>query len=156
MQAYADGDYNKASKQIINVVLESIALMDVSYRWGGNTPSDGLDCSGFVQYVFKKALGINLPRTAAAMAQVGTTININNLQAGDLLFFKTEHNNNYRHISHIGIYLGDNQFIQSPHTGEQIQISLFSGYWKQHFVLAKRITASGPHTSNTNSQYYHS
>lgn len=152
MRSFAIDHDKQSSQKLVNVLLESIALMDVSYHWGGNTPASGLDCSGFVHYVFKKALGVNLPRTAASIAKVGKSVNLSNLQPGDLLFFNTDFNRNYLHISHIGIYLGDNQFIQAPHTGEQIQITQFMGYWRSHFVLAKRITSSTLELNHT--QHY--
>ena len=126
--------------KLATMLLQAVALMGVSYHWGGNTPSSGLDCSGFVRYVFKKSLGITLPRTAAEMAKVGSEVDISDLQPGDLLFFNTRHTrNHYMGISHIGIYLGENKFIQAPHTGEQIQVTDFAGYWRAHFILAKRI-----------------
>lgn len=128
------------SHKLATMLLQAVALMGVSYHWGGNTPSSGMDCSGFVRYVFKKSLGITLPRTAAEMAKVGDEVEVSDLQPGDLLFFNTRHTrNHYMGISHIGIYLGENKFIQAPHTGEQIQVTEFSGYWRSHFILAKRI-----------------
>ncbi len=128
------------SHKLATMLLQAVALMGVSYHWGGNTPSSGMDCSGFVRYVFKKSLGITLPRTAAEMAKVGNEVEVSDLQPGDLLFFNTHHTrNHYMGISHIGIYLGENKFIQAPHTGEQIQVTEFSGYWRDHFILAKRI-----------------
>jgi hypothetical protein len=128
------------SHKLATMLLQAVALMGVSYHWGGNTPASGMDCSGFVRYVFKKSLGITLPRTAAEMAKVGNEVDVSDLQPGDLLFFNTHHTkNHYLGISHIGIYLGDNKFIQAPHTGEQIQVTEFSGYWRSHFIVAKRI-----------------
>lgn len=121
---------------ITNMLLQSVSLMGIAYKWGGNTPDTGMDCSGFVRYVFKKSLGINLPRTAAEMAKVGKRVNINELQPGDLIFFKTMGGSR---ISHIGMYLGNNKFIQSPRTGENIQITDLSGYWVKHYVGAKRV-----------------
>jgi|GEM_PF-237833 cell wall-associated NlpC family hydrolase len=121
---------------ITNMLLQSVSLMGIAYKWGGNTPDTGMDCSGFVRYVFKKSLGINLPRTAAEMAKVGKRVNINELQPGDLIFFKTMGGSR---ISHIGMYLGNNKFIQSPRTGENIQITDLSGYWIKHYVGAKRV-----------------
>lgn len=121
---------------ITNMLLQSVSLMGIAYKWGGNTPDTGMDCSGFVRYVFKKSLGINLPRTAAEMAKVGKRVSINELQPGDLIFFKTMGGGR---ISHIGMYLGNNKFIQSPRTGENIQITDLSGYWIKHYVGAKRV-----------------
>ena len=120
---------------ISNMLLQSVSLMGIAYKWGGNTPDTGMDCSGFVRYVFNKSLGINLPRTAAEMAKVGKRVSIDQLQPGDLIFFNSSRGSN----THIGIYLGGNKFIQSPRTGETIQITDLSGYWVKHFNGAKRI-----------------
>lgn len=129
-------DVNRQSQDAIgNMLLQSVSLMGIAYKWGGNTPDTGMDCSGFVRYVFKKSLGIDLPRTAAEMARVGKRVSIDQLQPGDLIFFNTSRGSN----THIGIYLGGNKFIQSPRTGENIQITDLSGYWIKHFNGAKRV-----------------
>lgn len=119
-----------------DMLLQSVSLMGIPYRWGGNTPETGMDCSGFIRYVFKKSLGITLPRTANEMSKLGKRVSINQLQPGDLLFFNIHHMN-----SHVGMYIGDNKFIQSPHTGDQIKISEFNDYWRSHLNGAKRIVA---------------
>ena len=124
-----------AQDAIGNMLLQSVSLMGIAYKWGGNTPDTGMDCSGFVRYVFKRSLGINLPRTAAEMAKVGKRVSLNDLEPGDLIFFNTKRGSN----THIGIYLGNNKFIQSPRTGENIQISDLSGYWAKKFNGAKRV-----------------
>lgn len=125
----------QSSDAIGNMLLQSVSLMGIAYKWGGNTPDTGMDCSGFVRYVFKKSLGINLPRTAAEMAKVGKRVSIDDLEPGDLIFFNTRRGSN----THIGIYLGNNKFIQSPRTGENIQITELNGYWVKHFNGAKRV-----------------
>jgi len=117
------------------MLLQSISLMGIPYRWGGNNPEEGMDCSGFIRYVFKKSLGIDLPRTAAEMSKVGKRVSINDLEPGDLLFFNTGRGSN----THLGMYIGDNKFIQSPRTGQDIQITKFDGYYRAHFNGAKRI-----------------
>lgn len=127
------------SKDAINdMLLQSVSLMGVPYRWGGNTPQTGMDCSGFIRYVFRKSLGITLPRTANEMSKLGKKVDVDDLQPGDLLFFNIHHLN-----SHVGMYIGDGKFIQSPHTGDKIKISVFDDYWKAHLNGAKRIIAEG-------------
>jgi len=118
-----------------NMLLQSVSLMGIPYRWGGNTPETGMDCSGFIRYVFKKSLGINLPRTAAEMARIGKRVGIDELEPGDLVFFNTRRGSN----THIGIYIGNNKFIQAPHTGTNIQVTELSGWYRSHFNGAKRI-----------------
>lgn len=120
---------------IANMLLQSVSLMGIAYKWGGNSPSSGMDCSGFIRYVYQKSLGISLPRTAAEQARVGKKVSIDNLEPGDLMFFNSRRGSN----THVGMYLGNNKFIQSPRTGENIQISDFSGNWRKNFNGAKRI-----------------
>ena len=118
-----------------NMLLQSISLLGIRYQWGGNTPQQGMDCSGFIRYLFQKSLGITLPRVAADMAKVGKSIAVSNLQPGDLLFFNTKRGSN----THVGMYIGDNKFIQSPHTGADIQITDLNDYWRSKINGAKRI-----------------
>ncbi len=122
--------------QIGNMLLQSMNLIGIPYKWGGNTPNSGLDCSGFIRYVFKKSLGIDLPRTANGMAMLGKKIPFDQLEPGDLVFFKTHGG---RPITHVGMYLGKNQFIQAPRTGKDIQISELDQYYRSKFVVAKRM-----------------
>jgi cell wall-associated NlpC family hydrolase len=126
----------KTNDAIGNILIQAISLMGISYKWGGNTPETGMDCSGFIRYVFKQSMGVNLPRTVAEMAKRGIKIGLDEMQPGDLIFFNTLHG---RRNSHIGMYIGSNKFIQSPRTGEKIQISDYNSYWRSHTNGIKRI-----------------
>jgi len=122
-----------------NIVGSALNLIGVRYRWGGNTPDSGLDCSGFVRYVFKETIGLTLPRRAAEMGQVGERVSVSDLKPGDLVFFNTMH----RAFSHVGIYIGNNQFVHSPSTGSTVRVdNLGTSYWENHFTEARRIIAS--------------
>lgn len=127
-----------------NILLQAVSLMGIPYRWGGNTPESGMDCSGFIRYVFKKSMGITLPRTVAEMARVGKRISLSEIQPGDLIFFNTLRTN-----SHIGMYIGNNKFIQSPRTGEQIQVSDLNGYWRARINGIKRIVQEDQNSEGT-------
>jgi murein DD-endopeptidase len=127
----------KSNDLINDMLLQATDLIGIPYRWGGDTPQSGMDCSGLIRYVFKKSLGITLPRTAAEMFRVGKPINLKEIEPGDLLFFHTARGSS--RISHIGMYIGNNQFIQSPRTGTKIQISDLNQYWHSRMIGAKRI-----------------
>jgi len=119
-----------------DLTMKAMDFMGIRYKRGGNTPENGLDCSGFVRLVFKDAVGENLPRTAAEISRVGENIDQKDLQPGDLVFYNTLK----RGFSHVGIYLGDNKFIHSPSAGGQVRVeSMDLAYWKKRFNGARRI-----------------
>src|SRR3984885_6137744 len=122
-----------------DVVVGALNMIGVRYRWGGNTPDSGLDCSGFVRYVFQDTLGMALPRRAEEMSRVGEKVSMSNLKPGDLGFFNTMR----RTFSHGGIYIGDNKFVHSPSTGSTIRVDdMDDGYWEKRFTGARRIETS--------------
>src|SRR6201996_192677 len=122
-----------------DVVVGALNMIGVRYRWGGNTPDSGLDCSGFVRYVFQDTLGMTLPRRAEEMSRVGEKVTVSDLKPGDLVFFNTMR----RSFSHVGIYIGDNKFVHSPSTGSTIRVDeLDDGYWEKHFTGARRVETS--------------
>jgi cell wall-associated NlpC family hydrolase len=124
-----------------DLTMKAMDFLGIRYKRGGNTPENGLDCSGFVRLVFKDALGAELPRTAAEISRVGENIDQKDLQPGDLVFYNTLR----RGFSHVGIYLGDNKFIHSPSAGGQVRIeSMDLAYWKKRFNGARRINEDAP------------
>jgi cell wall-associated NlpC family hydrolase len=124
-----------------DVVVGALNMIGVRYRWGGNTPDSGLDCSGFVRYVFQDTLGMALPRRAEEMSRVGEKVRMSELKPGDLVFFNTMR----RTFSHVGIYIGDNKFVHSPSTGSTIRVDeLDSSYWEKRFTGARRVETAFP------------
>ncbi|TKC82652.1 NlpC/P60 family protein [Trinickia terrae] len=124
-----------------DVVVGALNMIGVRYRWGGNTPDSGLDCSGFVRYVFQDTLGLALPRRAEEMSRVGEKVRMSELKPGDLVFFNTMR----RTFSHVGIYIGDNKFVHSPSTGSTIRVDdLDDSYWEKRFTGARRIETQFP------------
>jgi cell wall-associated NlpC family hydrolase len=122
------------------LINNAMQLIGVRYRWGGNTPQSGLDCSGFVRYVFNDTFGFLLPRKSAQMSKVGLQIRKDELQPGDLVFFNT-----MRHaFSHVGIYLGDNKFIHAPSKGKSIRVDdMTKVYWEKRYNGARRLDNTG-------------
>jgi len=117
------------------VVLRALALLGTPYRWGGQAPG-GFDCSGLVSHVVQQAIGVILPRSAAAMSQIGDAIERSTLRAGDLLFFITRR----QEVSHVGIYVGEGRFVHATRTGGDVRVSaLDERYWSTRFVGARRI-----------------
>jgi peptidoglycan DL-endopeptidase CwlO len=103
--------------------------LGVPYRWGGASPS-GFDCSGLVMYVYAQ-LGISLPHYTVAQYHRGVAVSRGQLQPGDLVFFDG--------LAHVGIYIGNNQFIHAPHTGDVVKVSSITGWYAQTYVGARRI-----------------
>jgi hypothetical protein len=123
-----------------DMLLQAMSLIGVKYKWGGATPEAGLDCSGFVRYVFQNSMNIALPHNALGMAQSGASINKEELKPGDLVFFNTLG----RTFSHVGIYMGDNRFIHSPRAGKSVEITnLNQSYWNSRFTGARRYDGAG-------------
>jgi cell wall-associated NlpC family hydrolase len=107
------------------------------YVWGGTTPQ-GFDCSGYVQYLYRKH-DINLPRTAWEQSKMGREVNIDELKKGDLLFFLTDRKRNIP-ITHVGIYIGNGEFIHAASKKQGIIISpITHGNYARTFVKAKRV-----------------
>jgi cell wall-associated NlpC family hydrolase len=112
------------------VVGIAMQYLGIPYRYGGESPSTGFDCSGFTMYVFSR-VGVSIPRTVSTQYGVGVPVSRSELQPGDLVFFNG--------LGHVGLYIGGNQFIHSPHTGDVVKISSITGYYSSAYVGARRI-----------------
>lgn len=127
---------NTWSNKAQEVLFQALSLTGIQYKYGGNTPETGFDCSGFVRYVFSQAAQITLPPTARSISQLGKTIKKDELQPGDLVFFNTLK----AAFSHVGIYMGDNKFIHAPRAGANVRVeNMETSYWRSRFNGAKRI-----------------
>lgn len=122
------------------VLFRAIALVGTPYHYGGNTPQGGFDCSGLVGYVFLDAAGVALPRTSSDMSDLrARKLDRDDLQAGDLVFFAEG-----RHVSHVGIYVGEQRFVHAPNSGGTVRLDRLDGaWWGEHFVYGKRVLDSG-------------
>lgn len=118
------------------VLFRAMSLVGTPYRYGGNTPEGGFDCSGLVGYVFRDAAGLQLPRSSAAMSDIGERkLAGDTLQSGDLVFFRAG-----RKVSHVGIYVGQRRFVHAPNSGGTVRLDSLDGpWWREHFVFGKRV-----------------
>lgn len=123
----------KASLPANNIIDYAKQFLGVKYVFGGASPS-GFDCSGFTMYVFKK-VGINLPHSAKAQYAMGTPVSRDNLIPGDLVFFETYK----KGISHVGIYIGDNKFIEASSSRGIAITSMSNSYYTPRYIGAVRI-----------------
>ncbi|CEN84829.1 cell wall hydrolase; phosphatase-associated protein [[Clostridium] sordellii] len=105
------------------------------YVWGAEGPSS-FDCSGFTQYVFKNAAGKNLPRVSKEQSKFGQSVNKSNLQKGDLIFFDTDKDGV---VNHVGIYMGNNEFIHASSGGKKVMISQLNSYYNSVYTNARRV-----------------
>lgn len=118
------------------VLMRAISLVGTPYRWGGNTPESGFDCSGLVNYVYRDVLSLSLPRTSRALAEYqGKRIRPERLAPGDLVFF-----GNGDGVNHVGIYVGEGRFVHAPTSGGTVRLDHLDGhYWRDHYTGAKRV-----------------
>ena len=121
-----------------DVLFRALGLVGTPYRWGGNTPDSGFDCSGLIGYVYRDVAGIQLPRSTREMIAMGApNVGLSALQSGDLVFFAT---NGGGQVSHAGIYVGEGRFVHAPRTGGTVRLdSLSNSYWQRSYLSAKRV-----------------
>lgn len=117
------------------ILLQVIKYLETPYKYGGNT-ENGIDCSGFTLQVFEKSTGIKLPRSAREQYEVGEKVEREDLSFGDLVFFNTRRRSN---PGHVGIYIGDDQFIHSSSSLGVTISSLQEPYYKKRYVGARRV-----------------
>ncbi len=118
------------------VLMRAISLVGTPYRYGGNTPDGGFDCSGLVNYVYRDMLDLQLPRTSHALADYqGPRIAPERLTTADLVFFGSG-----GRVSHVGIYVGEGRFVHAPSSGGTVRLDRLDGpYWRDHYSGAKRV-----------------
>ena len=118
------------------VLMRAISLVGTPYRWGGNTPEGGFDCSGLVNYVFRDMLDVRLPRTSRELFGLqGPRIARGQLAGGDLVFFGSG-----GAVSHVGIYVGEGRFVHAPNSGGTVRLDRLDGsWWREHYTGARRL-----------------
>jgi cell wall-associated NlpC family hydrolase len=129
-QAYSTPPTTKA------LASTALSVLGIKYRYGGEAPNTGFDCSGLVIYAAEKSLGLKLPRRSAEIAREGKSVKLNELKRGDLVFFNTRGHR----FSHVGIYLGDRKFVHAPRKGSVVRIEdMDIAYWKKRYNGARRL-----------------
>lgn len=131
--AGADKGMSSSPKTIVAAAMQ---FLGVKYRFGGGSPSTGFDCSGLVAYAAETSLGLKLPRSARDIASQGESVGRGELRKGDLVFFNTRGHR----FSHVGIYLGNRQFVHAPRTGAKVRVeNMDIAYWTKRYNGARRL-----------------
>jgi len=120
-----------------DILFQAIGLVGTPYRYGGNSPESGFDCSGLINYVFLHSAGLKLPRTTAALIDIDAPrVEKDRLYPGDLVYFNTLGGR----VSHIGIYVGERRSVHAPSSGGTVRMdNIDTPYWQKHYVDAKRV-----------------
>jgi cell wall-associated NlpC family hydrolase len=133
----ADASQNDVMNEL---AIYAMSLSDTPYQYGGNTSADGFDCSGFVRYVFRNTLSLQLPRTSREISQIGVALETDQLRPGDLVFYNTRK----QPYSHVGIYVGEDRFVHASSSGKPIAlVNMQDTYWRTRYSGARRVNA-GP------------
>ena len=120
-------------EQSSDIAIHALGLVGTPYRYGGNTPDSGFDCSGLIGYVYRSRAGLVPPRTVAQLDGFGQPVDADALRTGDLVLFGSGRPN------HAGIYVGDGRFVHAPSTGGTVRLDrLTSGYWSRQTLAVRR------------------
>lgn len=116
------------------VTLHALGLVGTPYRYGGNTPESGFDCSGLIAYVYGHAAGVRTPRTVAELSRWGQPVPRSEVRTGDLAVFTVK-----GRTSHAGIYVGEGRFVHAPSTGGTVKLDVLDrGYWATQALSFRR------------------
>ena len=117
-----------------DIAIHALGLVGTPYRYGGNTPDSGFDCSGLIGYVYKSRAGVAPPRTVAQLGGFGQAVDSSDLRTGDLVIFGAG-----RNPTHAGIYVGEGRFVHAPSTGGTVRLDqLASNYWSKQKTAFRR------------------
>lgn len=123
-----------SAEEASDVTIYAISLVGTPYRYGGNTPASGFDCSGLIGHVYKTRAGIASPRTVAALTSWGQQVPSSAVRTGDLVVFVQN-----GVATHAGIYVGENRFVHAPSTGGEVRLDrLTSVYWSRQAFSFRR------------------
>ena len=123
-----------SDEQAHDIAIHALGLVGTPYRYGGNTPDSGFDCSGLIGYVYKSRAGVAPPRTVAQLGGFGQAVDSSDLRTGDLVIFGAG-----RNPTHAGIYVGEGRFVHAPSTGGTVRLDqLASNYWSKQKTAFRR------------------
>ncbi len=143
------GEEQRAAGAGADIAVRALAHLGVPYRFGGDDPSRGFDCSGLVRHVYRDALGVDLPRRSEEIGRAGRAVERERLQPGDLVFFNTQGSA----FSHVGIYIGDGRFVHAPAGRGHVRIdALHERYWARRFDGARRLTPMAGPAADTSAE----
>ncbi|MEJ6655792.1 MAG: C40 family peptidase [Pseudomonas sp.] len=118
------------------LLFHAFSLVGTPYRYGGSSPDTGFDCSGLINYVYREAAGVALPRTTAGLSALPGLTPVRSLMPGDLVLFST----GGKRVDHAGIYVGDGRFLHAPSTGGRVRVDdLQASYWQRAYASARRV-----------------
>lgn len=140
--ASAEDSFSENMSQKVQPLLKAFSMIGTPYKFGSGNPEKGMDCSGFVKYIYKETENISLPRSASEMSKQGTPVAKQELQPGDLVFFNTRKRPN----THVGIYAGNGEFVHaSSSRSKSVMVSrMDQSYWAKRFDGARRVLGSPP------------
>ena len=121
-------------EQANDIAIHAMGLVGTPYRYGGNTPEGGFDCSGLIGYVLRQSAGPTAPRTVARLAGFGRPVPVAEMRSGDLVLFGAST------PTHAGIYVGEGRFVHAPSTGGEVRLDRLDGvYWSRQPTQARRL-----------------
>ena len=124
---------NLSPDQASDIAIHALGLVGTPYRYGGNTPDSGFDCSGLIGYVYLRTVGLAPPRTVAQLSGFGQSVPAQSLRTGDLVVFGG------RRPHHAGIYVGQGRFVHAPSTGGEVRLDRLNGpHWSRQAVAFRR------------------
>jgi cell wall-associated NlpC family hydrolase len=128
------GSSRLSAEQARDATVYALGLVGTPYRYGGNTPESGFDCSGLIAHVYQHAASMASPRSTTGLQNWGSDVPLQELRSGDLVLFGAS-----QRVTHAGIFVGNDRFVHAPSTGGQVRLERFSApYWSQRLLAVRR------------------
>jgi len=132
-ERWADTDGDAPEPKGLRAARKAVSAVGVPYRWGGESPESGFDCSGLVRWAYLH-VGVELPHSSYALYELGRRVSASRLEPGDLLFFEG--------LGHVGLYLGRGRMVHAPQTGRHVEVVRLGGSgYGGRLIGARRVAA---------------